>query len=136
MYVSGRLASSRNGRNTLGPGGIDRAADELAPRRDHEFLCPRGHSFTRPLAADLPDGELPARWRCPQHGVDAARAGVDTPAPAPLEQGRPRIDKTPWQMLLERRTIADLDALLDRQLRELRCRRGGGPSGGVEAVTR
>ncbi|SER20703.1 RNA polymerase-binding protein RbpA [Actinokineospora terrae] len=136
MYVSGRLASSRNGSTALGPGDIDRASDDQAPRRDHEFLCPLGHSFTRPLAADLSVGELPARWRCPQHGADAARAGIGTPAPAPLEQGRPRIDKTPWQMLLERRTIADLDALLDRKLRELHRRRGGGPSGGVEAVTR
>ncbi|MCP3800665.1 RNA polymerase-binding protein RbpA [Allokutzneria sp. A3M-2-11 16] len=79
------------------------------PRR---FRCPHKHEVVILFAANAT--KLPDEWDCPQHGTTA----VITSAPdAPQPRARAR---THWDMLLERRTIAELEVLLNERLEMLR----------------
>jgi len=89
----------------------DRAAD-LAPRSDVRFQCPSGHQFTV-LFAD--EAELPATWECKVCGSPALRLDAVLPEGKPAKHVR-----THWDMLLERRTIADLEEVLAERLALLR----------------
>jgi rubredoxin len=89
----------------------DRDAD-LAPRQAVTFDCPEGHQFSVPFAAEA---ELPPTWECRVCGATALR--VDAQRPEPKKTKPPR---THWDMLLERRSPADLEAILAERLEELR----------------
>ena len=39
---------------------------ELAPRQQGEYLCPKGHRYTVPFAADA---EIPVTWECRADGL-------------------------------------------------------------------
>lgn len=95
---------------------------EPAPRHPVIYLCPRGHQFEVTFAAEHETGvEVPEEWECRRHGVMARN--VDAP-PAPAQPAKS--PRTPWMMLCERRTPAQLEALLDERLNYLgRCRRTG-----------
>ncbi|HKR48878.1 MAG TPA: RNA polymerase-binding protein RbpA [Pseudonocardiaceae bacterium] len=88
---------------------------DLAPRRSVYYACPKGHNFTVPFADDA---EPPVTWECRLHGNESRL--VDGIAPEPKKIKPPR---THWDMLLERRSIPELDELLDERLTELRGRR-------------
>lgn len=93
-------------------------SQEPAARQRIVFNCPTGHHFSRVFAEEA---ELPATWECPQCGraalaVDAARPEAKATKPA----------RTHWDMLMERRTTAELQVLLDERLAELRGH-GGSP---------
>jgi hypothetical protein len=88
---------------------------ELAPRQDVSYDCPNGHTIVVPFAVEA---EIPALWEC-RCGAEALRTATERPDPKP---GRPQ--RTHWDMLLERRTVAELEALLDERLVLLR---GGAP---------
>jgi hypothetical protein len=96
---------------------VDRDTD-LAPRVPVRFACPRGHEFSVQLAADA---ELPASWTCRHHGVEVCHRVDDANAPARLTKPA----RTHLVMLHERRTTAELDALLDDTLAALHRQRGG-----------
>ena len=87
-------------------------AQELAPRQQIGYDCPNGHHFTVMFADDV---EPPAAWECRQCGREALR--VDTEQPEKKAGKRAR---THWDMLLERRSIADLEQLLAERLDLLR----------------
>ena len=96
-------------------------ADDLvepAETRDVMYRCPSGHTFvTRFFAgADI----VPRRWEC--RSCDA-HALTDDPASEEVPESRRWLgrSKTAWQMLRERRTIAELETLLDERLRLLRA---------------
>jgi hypothetical protein len=89
---------------------------ELAPRQQGEFLCARGHRFIVPFAADA---EIPLTWECRADGT-AARL-VDGAEPEPKKAKPPR---THWDMLLERRSVDELEEILAERLTELHARRG------------
>ena len=76
---------------------------EMAPRQSVTYDCPRDHRFTIPfsLEADVPDV-----WECTVCGADALR--VDGTRPEP-KAGKPA--RTHWDMLLERRSVKDLEVL-------------------------
>jgi hypothetical protein len=101
---------------------VDRDTD-LAPRVPVRFSCPRGHEFTVRLAADA---ELPTSWTCRHHGVELCPRIDHASAPAP----RTKPIRTHLVMLHERRTTAELDALLADALAALR-RQGGARQGSV-----
>jgi hypothetical protein len=101
---------------------VERDTD-LAPRMAVRFACPRGHRFTVQIAADA---ELPAGWSCRHHGVEVCRRIDNASAPAP--QTKPA--RTHLVMLHERRTTAELDALLTDTLAALN-RQGGARQGAV-----
>lgn len=85
---------------------------DLAPRQDVEYSCPNGHRFEMPFALEA---EVPAMWECRVCGAQALR--VDGEAPQE-KQGKP--SRTHWDMLLERRSVADLEEVLAERLEVLR----------------
>ena len=88
---------------------------DLAPRRSAQYSCPKGHDFDVPFADDA---EPPATWECRLHGNSSELLDGTQP-----EQKKVKPPRTHWDMLLERRSIPDLEELLDERLTELRGRR-------------
>ena len=84
---------------------------ELAPRVATTFDCPRGHSTTVPFAAEA---EIPSTWECRVCGATALQRDVDQPEPKAVKAAR-----THWDMLLERRTIEELEEVLAERLAAL-----------------
>ncbi|HEY1969674.1 MAG TPA: RNA polymerase-binding protein RbpA [Pseudonocardia sp.] len=88
---------------------------DLAPRRSVQYACPKGHDFDVPFADDV---EPPMTWECRLHGsVSKLIDGVEP------ETKKVKPPRTHWDMLLERRSLAELDELLAERLEELRGRR-------------
>jgi len=92
----------------------DRNTD-LAPRQDVAFDCPGGHHFTVPFAAEA---ELPPTWECRICGSMATAATGESPSPKKVKPPRSH-----WDMLMERRTVEDLEAVLAERLEVIRERR-------------
>jgi hypothetical protein len=88
----------------------DRNTD-LAPRREVVYDCPAGHETRMVMASDA---EVPGTWECRSCGVTALlRDGEATEA-------RPtKTTRSHWDMLLERRSIDDLEDVLNERLAEL-----------------
>jgi hypothetical protein len=64
------------------------------------------------------DAEIPSIWECRLHGTESKM--IDGSEPEPKKSKPPR---THWDMLLERRSIPELEDLLSERLQELRGRR-------------
>jgi rubredoxin len=88
----------------------DRNTD-LAPRREVIYDCPAGHETRMVMASDA---EVPATWECRSCGVTALLRDGDSPAETSAKTAR-----THWDMLLERRSIDDLEDVLNERLAEL-----------------
>jgi hypothetical protein len=73
--------------------------------------------FTVPFAFDA---DVPPLWEC-RCGAEALLADATRPAPRSVKAPR-----THWDMLLERRSIAELEVLLDERLALLRAKNGTG----------
>jgi hypothetical protein len=87
---------------------------DLAPRRSVQYACPKGHDFDVPFSDDA---EPPMTWECRLHGsVSKLIDGVEP------EAKNVKPPRTHWDMLLERRSIAELDELLSERLEDLRGR--------------
>ena len=84
-------------------------------RQYAEYRCPSGHLFTVPFADDA---ELPDTWECKFDGGAAKLVGGAEPAPKKVKPPR-----THWAMLLERRSVEDLEEVLSERLEVLRGRR-------------
>jgi hypothetical protein len=84
-------------------------------RQYAEYRCPSGHLFTVPFADDA---ELPDTWECKFDGGAAKLVGGAEPAPKKVKPPR-----THWDMLLERRSVEDLEEVLSERLEVLRGRR-------------
>ncbi len=93
----------------------DRNTD-LAPRQEIAFDCPKGHHFTVPFAAEA---EVPATWECRVCGTIAFTVAGDQPSPKKTKPPRSH-----WDMLRERRSIADLEQVLAERLALIRGERG------------
>ena len=88
----------------------DRNTD-LAPRHEVIYDCPRGHEVSVPMASDA---ELPATWECKIcGGIALLRDGEG------FEPKQGRAVRTHWDMLLERRSLDDLEEVLAERLAEL-----------------
>ena len=92
----------------------DRNTD-LAPRQEVAFDCPKGHRFTVPFSAEA---ELPANWECRVCGAIAFTATGDLPSPK-----KAKAPRSHWDMLMERRTVEDLEAVLAERLEVVKERR-------------
>jgi hypothetical protein len=88
---------------------------DLAPRRTVRYACPKNHEFEVPFSDDA---EIPAVWECRLHGSESEIVDGGQP-----EQKKVKPPRTHWDMLLERRTITELEDLLNERLAELRGRR-------------
>jgi hypothetical protein len=84
------------------------------------YRCPAGHHFELRFAAEA--DALPPTWACRRCGDDARTddAAVGEPVLTRAEQYALRPRKTHSDMLHERRTMAELEALLDERLALLR----------------
>ena len=70
------------------------------------------------------DAEPPQTWECRACGAEALLQ-VDG-ASVKLEESDQKAARTHWDMLLERRTRAELEELLEERLAFIRARRGAG----------
>src|SRR6266536_2459415 len=94
----------------------DRNTD-LAPRQEVSFDCPNGHHFSVPFAAEA---EIPTTWECRVCGATALTVTGDLPTPK-----KAKAPRTHWDMLLERRSIEDLEEVLAERLALIRAGRAG-----------
>jgi hypothetical protein len=93
----------------------------------HSYHCPAGHDTSLKFAFDA--DEVPDVWDCPKCGrvahkdqTAAKRAAASAPGMALSSPRTSPTGKTHWDMLLERRTVAELEALLAERLAVLRAK--------------
>lgn len=84
---------------------------EFAARVEAVYDCPDGRVIVIPFSAEA---DIPPVWEAPDGGEALLRNGT-RPEPVPGKKQR-----THWDMLLERRTIGELEELLDERLTLLR----------------
>ena len=94
---------------------------EPAETQQISYVCSCGRKFSLRLFAEAET--IPLSWDCPTCG---GKARTEVPEaeeiPVPRRAGSP--SKTPWQQLLERRSIADLEIILEERLAVLRATYG------------
>ncbi|MGH3496440.1 MAG: RNA polymerase-binding protein RbpA [Nocardioidaceae bacterium] len=90
----------------------DERGVEMAPRQQIAYHCPRGHDFSLTMSVEA---EVPLLWECPRCGSAAKQVDGDEP-----EAKREKPARTHWDMLLERRSIPELEEILSERLELLR----------------
>ena len=93
-------------------------------RRETTYTCDACGTDTILMFAA--DAEAPHGWECRTCGAEA-RLQVDG-KPVAVEEDDSKAVRTHWDMLMERRTRAELEELLEERLAYLRARRGTGES--------
>jgi hypothetical protein len=91
--------------------------NDLAPRQQARYRTPSGAEYAISFASDA---EIPPVWQC-RNGEE----GVLVDGAAAHEAKAVKPARTHWDMLIERRTEEELEALLAERLDVLRRRRGG-----------
>ena len=91
--------------------------DNVVPsdRQITTYVCEDGHRTELPFSVEA---DVPALWEC-RCGLEAKL--IDGPEP---ERKPTKPVRTHWDMLLERRSIPELEDLLEERLQFLRERRG------------
>ena len=87
---------------------------QYAPRELTTYVCPNGHRQTMPFSAEA--DEIPDTWPC-ACGTKGLRQGVRLQEPA-----EPKHVRTHWDMLLERRSIKELEGILKERLEVVRAK--------------
>ncbi|WP_462417532.1 RNA polymerase-binding protein RbpA [Kytococcus sp. Marseille-QA3725] len=87
----------------------------FSERQTVRFNCPKGHIIELPFSVEA---DLPAIWEC-RCGSEAKLENGPEPERKPTKPVR-----THWDMLLERRSVPELEELLEERLQHLRERRG------------
>ncbi|HRC17760.1 MAG TPA: RNA polymerase-binding protein RbpA [Phycicoccus elongatus] len=80
------------------------------------YLCPNGHVIELPFSVEA---EIPPTWECRCGASARLLNGESVPDAKPA-----RPPRTHWDMLLERRSIPELEELLEERLTLLRESRG------------
>lgn len=101
------MRGSRLGSNSM----ESEAGVQLAARQNVTYDCPNGHSVVVPMSLEA---DVPAVWEC-RCGAEAIRRDHEAPE---AKAGKPA--RTHWDMLMERRTTAELEELLAERLELLR----------------
>lgn len=83
-------------------------------RQEHEYTCPNGHVFHKTFAEEA---DVPALWEC-HCGANALLK--DAEEPEDTKKAKPQ--RTHWDMLLERRSLEELDELLEERMEQLQKR--------------
>lgn len=90
----------------------DERGIEFAARQQVEYSCSQGHTFEITMSVEA---DIPAVWECPRCGAEA----LSTQGVKPEEKaGKPA--RTHWDMLLERRSVSELEDILTERLEMLR----------------
>jgi RNA polymerase binding protein RbpA len=89
------------------------------------YVCTDGHLTDVPFSTEATD--LPAVWDCARCGARALADGLDPTAvaqavdgAATAARGGKPVTKTPWDHVLERRSIPELEVILAERLAVLR----------------
>src|SRR5690606_5267254 len=91
-------------------------------RRETTYKCDACEHVTTLMFAS--DAEPPQTWECRSCGATAVlRVDGETITPEATDE---KAARTHWDMLLERRTRAELEELLEERLAFIRARRGAG----------
>lgn len=91
-------------------------------RTKHTYTCTScGRDSTLTFAVDA---EVPDSWECRTCGSEALRRIGDTTAV--VDHSDDKAARSHWDMLLERRSLPELEELLEERLAFVRARRGGG----------
>lgn len=80
----------------------------FVPRSEHKYTCPNGHVFHKTFAEEA---EVPALWEC-HCGANALLENAEEPE----DTKKVKPQRTHWDMLRERRSIEELDELLDERM--------------------
>lgn len=83
------------------------------------YVCPQGHRIELPFSIEA---EIPPTWECRCGATALLLGGSEQPQAKPARPVR-----THWDMLLERRSIPELEELLEERLTLLRESRGEKP---------
>lgn len=90
----------------------DERGIEFAARQQVGYRCPQGHEFEITMSVEA---EVPAVWECPRCGAEAlSTSGIVK------EEKVEKPVRTHWDMLLERRSIKELEDILSERLELLR----------------
>jgi hypothetical protein len=90
----------------------DERGIEFAARQQVGYECARGHTFEITMSVEA---DVPATWECPRCGAEARSTdGIE-----PEEKAEKPV-RTHWDMLLERRSISELEDILTERLELLR----------------
>lgn len=81
---------------------------DFAERIDVTYVCPKGHKTILPLAQGA---DIPEEWEC-RCGTIAHREGNENFE----DDNDNKVSRTHWDMLIERRSQEELQALLDKRL--------------------
>jgi len=90
----------------------DERGIEFAARQQVGYACPQGHEFEITMSMEA---EVPAVWECPRCGAEALSTSGIQPT---LKTEKPT--RTHWDMLLERRSVTELEDILRERLELLR----------------
>ncbi|MDI2098200.1 RNA polymerase-binding protein RbpA [Ruicaihuangia caeni] len=93
---------------------------EFSARRRVTYRAEDGTTFEVVFAADA---EVPETWESPKSGIEGRLVGEDGEL-VKTEAVEEKPVRTHWDMLLERRSRAELEELLEERLQILRARRG------------
>jgi hypothetical protein len=89
---------------------------DLEPRQIARYRTDNGEEFDIPLAEDA---EIPVTWGC-RNGMEGRLIGDGGLA----EPKKVKVPRTSWEMLRERRSIEQLEELLQERLEIIKSRRG------------
>ena len=89
---------------------------EFAPRSLTTYDCAQQHATAVPFAAEA---EIPPTWECRVCGGVGLRRDAEQPEPKKTKPAR-----THWDMLLERRSVAELEEVLAERLAVLHEQQG------------
>src|SRR6195952_1026485 len=90
----------------------DERGIEFAARQQVGYRCAHGHEFEITMSVEA---DVPALWECPRCGAEGrATSGIE-PEVKDVKPAR-----THWDMLLERRSIKELEDILTERLELLR----------------
>lgn len=97
----------------------DERGIEFAARQQVGYNCPQGHFFEITMSVEA---DIPAQWECPRCGTVALSASGILP-----EEKAEKPVRTHWDMLLERRSLPELEEILTERLEMLRAGEIGPP---------
>jgi ribosomal protein L37AE/L43A len=90
-------------------------------RANFTYVCTQcGRDTVMTFAADA---DAPEAWECRTCGAEAVLRVGDTVVE--VDHSGDKTPRTHWDMLMERRTIPELEELLEERLALVRARRGG-----------
>lgn len=90
----------------------DERGIEFAARQQVGYACAQGHTFEITMSVEA---EVPATWECPRCGAE----GLSVDGIEPDRKAEKPV-RTHWDMLLERRSISELEDILTERLELLR----------------